>query len=313
MNVTNSTDCGGINYFIATYYLLLSAPGIVVYSTAFFILITKYKQLNSTFYLLPIALAISDILTLCSTGFYAVPSIYICDYFISKMAPYVFGWLTHACFYNQITLMFIIACNRFVCMKSATFQKYDELFTTKRTLAYICGSFCFSVLMTVMMNCLTCFSTFSQKGYYFGYFCSDQKLGQIANILNAVYNNCLIFATALIYMISWINMRVKKVTVSSSSTEVLGMNNNRAAQGVRKKAESKLFLQFIVISSVLILNQLSFYVLPLIVSNQTATTIITGTLYIALCSMKGYLHLFSNSFIRSECKTLISKLKCKCH
>lgn len=319
MNVSKECSDFGTGYFVATFYLLLSIPGIVLYSFTLFILIVKYKQLSSTFYLLAIALAAADILTLCLTAFYGVPCILKCGYVLSFITPYVFAWVTHFCWYLQITFIFIISLNRFICMRSKAFKQYDNLFSTKNMIGYIAGSFCFSLGTILMMNFMSCLSSYNYTSYYFQLTCSNSYYGPIAQITNLVICDVIIAATALIYMVSWIMVKIKRKRALATTVANIpsGTNVNQVQHAARKKAESRLFWQFVIVSSVLVLYEISFFILPLMVSNATAITVITGTIYIAVCSMNGYLHICFNSVIQAEVKQLakniISKLNWTSH
>lgn len=295
-------------YYIASFYLLASLPGILVYSFTVFIIIYKFKELHSPFYILAIALAVSDILPLCITAFYSVPCIILCRHILQFISPYIFGWITHICWYLQITFIFVISINRFVCMNGKGFKSYDWLFTYKKMMMYIFVSVLFSLSMILMMNLCSIFSILNYKQYYFGFDLNTSlDSAKKAIYANAVINDVVIAATALMYFASWAFLKVKRATVPATVYSEKMTNN--VVNKARKKAETRLFLQFIIVSSILVLYQISFYILPLFLSG-TMITLITGAIYIALCSMNGYLHMCLNSVIQTEAKCFL-KIKSK--
>lgn len=306
----NISTCQNLRtgYIISFIFSLCSFPGIVVYSFTLFIMLKKFKELNSTFYLLAIALAISDILPLILTCFYAVPCIIICGFIVPFISPIIFGWITHVCWYLQISLILIISINRFICMRGKGFRVYDKVFTLKKTICYIGISICFSIGMILMMNLSSVWSIFNYDKYYFGFDMSQLTAASFQTIYaNAVVNDLVIAITIVTYFVCWCSLKIKH---KQTTNVIFSENTYTGSESVfvaRKNAERKLFLQFVTVSTVFSVFQVSFYILPFFVSG-TIMTVITGIIYIFVCSINGYMHLMLNTLLQDEAKRLLRKM-----
>lgn len=268
---------------VSTIGFIVGLISFVLYLRVSYIIFKfKSKYFANSFYTLLLYLAVADCSFLFIQLTLAYPITVIGFKNVSQKFVAACGFFAVFIYLTIPQLTILIAINRYIA--TCHFHKYQTIFGPKgvHSIAMLCISI--ALVLTSFFYSCTCFAF--KASYAWEMSCSDRKLVDIVYYVGLVFWGSLSLTVPTVYIVFYCHYKWKKYK--------LGQSLNATVQ--IKKVDMKLLSQSIIISSILILVFVFFFL-----KNATESKFVDLSLsFVSLIngSINPYLYIFFNPDIR---------------
>lgn len=291
-----------LQYLATTVFALTSLTGLLAYVLVLTVFFAYFRDFKSNFYCIVISLSAADISFLSLTLFYVVPCTILQRHI---WAPYDYwaGVLECLAYISQCTHLTFIAINRlaYATASSANPKLLDTIFHDSRMVAFwIILIWAISASVAMPVKLIGCHLVYHYEALDFMPDCqnkSSEWATHQATIADAAISGLLPVLITALHILTWLTVYTR-----GKAAEAGVANADRLLQ--RHQREKRILVQFTVISSVLLLWYISFWVIPEVMPASAGAVAVT-LFGIISSGVNPFMYLVFNKIMKEKARYLI--------
>lgn len=297
----NATVLTPLQIISVITFTITSVISLLAYILVLLVIFLYFKEIKVYFYFIMVSLAIPDMLYLVFILLYAVP----CTVLQRDIWPWPgikAGIVEGVCYFVECTHLAYCGLNRLLYI-SAPGVKHDilnKVFNTRRWIIFwIIFLWVTGIAMPVVIHVAGCGTRYNYKMMTLDYTCDtyiSKRFTDHVAMADEVIAGSLVGFIVISHILTWVITWVKGRKLGSEPDSAIVMQ--------QRKTETRLLIQFTLISFVLIAYYASFWVKPYLYDGTRAMVIMTY-LGIASTAVNPFTYLVFNKILKTKAIELI--------